>query len=507
MTNFFEERIAKREGAGFSVGGKIRVGTKAISKRAAENQTAMKFYQLVQSGRLSFRDAEKEIAARTDIKNPFYPRNTREFHAHPWDMGTGCAATTQKLLALYGEMLEGDTEPRLYRFPIVFPEVGRDVSAIVQGGMAVQGGGPNTVRHWSAYDESGLRVCKHLPEVQRSEMAQRRNGKAIRHPERQAVVRGPCVPETCMEYGAGMCRFNGTVRFYIPGITGAGVFELHTGSTNAATEIYLRVTSALRAMGNRLVNYTPDGRPVFWLTKKKATRKYFDEEGNPKIGEQWVPEIDIEVEMPKVIMIAQARADNTSGQNDAPRAPLAWAQADDDGQVNAAVADMEAQTSEPLQGDPQPKSQAAPQTQASREDVTDVHPKAPVAQPKPEPAEASQTSVSQMREHAKSYGYEEQLTRWVQARQGGNDDKAVENWIKLSERFGPRVKDYLDLTLYAGEMGLEADLMMAYLKKKFGSIGTGAHLVQMLAAVKDLCSDGASVAITVMEGEIESATS
>lgn len=495
--NFFDTRLAQRKQT-FSVGAKIRVGTKAPTKATKESELAMGIYANVQAGKMSFREAEKLIADKAGIRNPFFPRNTREFHAHPWDMGTGGATTSERLLDLYGEMMEGDRQRKLYRFPIVFPEVGNDVSSIVEGGLSVQGGGANMIRYWSEFDASGLQVCKHLPEVKKSAMAQRQQGRPIRHPERKPVTRGPCVPESCNEYGMGMCRFNGTIRFYIPGLSGAGVFELHTGSTEAATDIYLRVTTALRAMGNTIRNYTPDGRPVFWLRKVRKSRGYFDEEGNRKIGEQWVPELDMEIEMPKVIMIAQAKS---AGQlcgtdSDAQSAPpSAWLQDDSAGHADRAVDVVDAQSQE--DGKEGGGREASQSFNAS-------HGNAVVSTSTGEVQGSQQSqgvgsAVSVMRQHAEEHGYTNDLDTWVKTRNDGDEVKAAKSWQVIAERFGPRVKDWLALSLYIEQHEVSTDLVMGYLKGKFGPIGPGTHLKEMLGHLKGLFSDGVSVAVAVME--------
>ncbi|WP_234265158.1 recombination directionality factor [Hydrogenophaga sp. NFH-34] len=514
--NFFEARMAQRSGdSAFPISGKIRVGTKAISKKAAAIPGAAKLFQDALDGKVSFQAAEKQISEQFQVRNPFYPRNTQEFHAHAWDMGAGGKAISDKLMALYGESVNGGPV-KLYRFPIVFPDVGGDVDAIIEGRMAVQGGGPNIVRYWSEFNEHGLQVCRHLPEVKKSDMAQRRAGKPIRHPERQAVTRGYCVPQKCNEFAMGMCRFSGKIRFYIPGIPGAGLFELHTGSTPAATEIYQRIMQALRALNGKLRNYTPDGRPIFWLTKKKAVRQYFDEEGNPKKGEQWVPEIEMEIEMPRVIMLQEMRGEEPQGLKPVAglaATPSAWNQQSQEVNRATSEADDDGTGEQFHGGDFEHLRERAPDDEdackpAAVEDAK-VREATPVAK-SGDGASASpaggQDTISQMQSHAERLGYVEELGRWVQVKHGGDFAAAHKAWMSLSERFSARLKDYLSLSLLIHDQGLNSDLVMKYLKLRYGPVGAGAKLAEMLAHVKDLCNDGASVATSVMEELLDDAT-
>lgn len=521
--NFFEKRLSTRTAQPFSVSAKIRVGTKAISKAAAKNAVASKYYKLATEGKISFQEAEKKIAQEADIKNPFYPRNTREFHAHPWDMGPGGQAVTDKLLQLYGEMKEGDTSPKLYTFPIVFPEIGGKIESVIQGGMRVAGGGPNTIRYWSEFNETGQQVCKHLPEVMKSEHAQRgRGNRQVRHTERKPVLRGLCNPEECNEYALGMCRFDGVLRFYIPGIAGAGVFELHTGSTLAATEIYRRIIEAFRAMGNNIINYTPDGRPVFYLSKRKETRRFFDEEGNGKVGEQWVPHLEVNIEMPKVIMIQQARAmgldfeqsvgNSQPAQGQVLAMPNSWQQTHE---VGSLVMSQEAQS---VPGEVRADAAHAAAKPAEANEVVDepataVQKSQPVTEVSGANADASQDDSSSLESpedvmirHAQANRYEQELKNWVKAKFNGDFPNAYESWASLLSRYGAFTSAYVKLAHYIHEMGLNGELVLNYLKAKYGPMGNGSKLEMWLAHMRELCADGAPVAMSIMEEFMEDMT-
>lgn len=467
--SFLSERIATRQQA-FSLGGKIRVGTKAISKRAAENKLALELFQKAEQGLMSFHEAAKEIFRACEIANPFYPKNTQEFHVHPWDMITGGAATSRRILELYGEKRGKDTAPKLYRFPVVFPDVKDfDLDTLVGGGLAVQGGGAETIRYSSRYEPDGSRVCTHLPEIVRTPDSKR---KVVQHVQRRPIVRGPCVPEECSEYAFGMCKFSGKVRFYIPEIAGAGVFELHTGSTEAASQIYLRLSQAMQVCNGRLPNFTPDGRPVFWISKAKVTRQYFDENQLPKMGEQWVPQLDMEIELPKVLWLrqqAQSLALTSSGREPA-AVPLAW--------LNSSNQDLSADSGE---------------HQKSSSPVMDVVPQMV-------DTSTTQTSV-QMLKHAAYNGYGNALDQWASAQWGEawkDMKEPAKSWERMYSRFGDKTGTWIAFSARVHALNLNSELVLKYMHIKVGPLGAGELIPLYVKALEELCIDGESVAREVM---------
>lgn len=478
--SFLAERVASRD-TQFSVGGKIRVGTKAISKRAAENPKAAAIYQKAVEGLLSFREAEKEIYKACEISNPFFPRNTQEFHAHPWDMVTGGMATSRRILELYGEVKGNDRGPKLYRFPVVFPDVqDYDLDTLVGGGLAVQGGGAETRRYRSRYNPDGSRVCVYLPEVVRTEQTRR---KVVQHVPRKPVVRGACVPEECEEYSFGMCKFSGTLRFYIPGIAGAGVFELHTGSTEAASQIYLRLSQAMNTCKGRLPNFTPDGRPVFWISKARVNRKYFDETGKAKIGEQWVPQLDMEIELPKVMWLKQQESmllpttvdERPSGTS--PAVPLTWVESSN-------------------------------QPQLTDDDATQrVHIPCGTVPNGEATLDSWRAPAQSMIEHAREGGYIDDLNLWAQARFGAEWMKepaeVVSLWQGMVQRLGSNVGKWLSFQAEIAKFNLSHDLVLTYMKTKVGPVKDGSVIPTYIQTLKELCADGASVATELMQTELD----
>lgn len=492
MKSFLSEMVAKQP-SGFSVSGKIRAGTKTPTKATQANAEAMKVVQRVLRGELSFQAAASEISKKFGIKNPFFPRNTGYFSAHPWDMESGQIASN-KMLELYGEVREGDKVPRLYRFPVVFPDIHKGgIDVALGSGLAVRGGGAQTIRYQSRYGDDGVRRCVYLPLV-----AARKDATRKQFPRREFMVRGLCEPDLCPQYASGECRFSGTLRFYIPGMSGAGVYSLETGSTLAASEIYLRLSSLLQECGT-LPNFTPDGRPVFWLTKALKARTYFDEEGNEKKGDQWVPVLETEIDLTKVKLIQEQKRMLLAAPSAAPASaglPVGWAmdesdEADDEGDANSF---------DRSQADEDGVIAHVPPASCSQREAAPPQ----VEQP-PVLREVKHNAVSDLMVKAEGKGIAQKVRDWAQLRFGveweaNKAAEALEGFAAIETRFGQHAGAYLDLQtrLLSSDIPFQ-EVAMPYLKARFGGIGLGANLASIVSHVDELLEQGPSVARSFME--------
>ena len=483
VKSFLSEMVAKQPS--FSIAGKIRAGMKLPTKQTLASPEAMRIVNRTKNGEISYQQAATEIQKRCGIDKPFYPRNTPFYSAHPWDLESGQVAA-DKLLSLYGEMREGDTKPRLYRFPVVFPDIHKGgIDLALGSGLAVRGGGPRTIHYQSRYGDDGVRRCVYLPPVVKTQDTSRKQ-----HPRRDFVVRGLCEPDICPQYAANECRFAGTLRFYIPGMPGAGLFSLETSSTLAASEIYLRLSSLLQECGT-LPNFTPDGRPVFWLTKAQKQRNYFDNEANPQRGLQWVPILETEIDLTKVRMLQEQKRALIAAPSAAPVSagvPAAWAMqapedeeedhggsfapVDEDGVIGDGAAPF-------LEGyEPPAQEVIAPQ---KHDALTDLFAK------------------------AEGMGIVEKVREWGALRFG--DDwqtekatAALESLAAIESRFGTHAGIFLDLQIRLISHGISfQEVAMPYFKAKFGGIGMGANLVSIVAHVDELLEQGPSVARSHME--------
>jgi hypothetical protein len=473
MKSFLAEVVAKNNvAAGFSVSGKIRAGFKVMTKRASENAQAVAIYKKVQEGKISFQQAATEIKQKAGIDNPFYPRNTAYFHAHPWDMESGKIAS-DKLLELYGEKREGDTEPRLYRFPVMFPDVGRNgIDTILGSGLAVRG--PGMIAYRSQYSDEGVRNCVYLPPV-----VPNADTKRKQFARRQFVIRGVCDTEKCAEYATGACRFAGTLRFYIPGMSGAGVFSLETGSTQAASEIYLRLASILQECG-RLPNFTPGGSPVFYITKAKKPRVHYDENGVKKQGDQWVVVLETEIDMTKARQQQEQRL-LLAAPKPSQEVPLpaSWLQSDDEGYEDVGGQVYGSAPAFVLENAPE------------------------IAAPKP------LSDIDRLHERADAYGIRRRVEDWATMRYGEGwnaSDKVnlvCDSFFAIESKFGVNTAQYLDLQIRLLDAGIPyQEVALPYIKKKFGGFGTGETLHQMLIHIDELLENGGESAIRVMKNEI-----
>lgn len=501
MKSFLSEMVAKQPS--FSLSGKIRAGIKVPTKAVQENPAAMAVVERVQRGEISFQAAASEIHRRFGIRNPFFPRNTPFFSAHPWDLESGAVAA-KKMLDLYGEVRNGDPHPRLYRFPVVFPDIHKGgIDAALGSGLAVRGGGPQTIHYQSRYGDDGVRRCVYLPPIVASKDATRKQ-----FARREFVVRGVCEPDICPQFASGECTFAGTLRFYIPGMPGAGVYAMDTGSTIAASEIYLRLTSLLEECGY-LPNFTPDGRPVFWLTKALKPRSHVDpRSGELKKVEQWVPVLETEIDLTKIRMLREQKRTMLSAPTSAPAnagAPAAWMMSPDNDEDEAFESNSCVDADGVILADEVFESRDSPASadSASQEDATAVQ--QPSESTEDDAGSGGHNAYSDLLAQAQRLGIQSKAQEWAALRFGQDwqADKAgpaLESFAAITNRFGPHSSVFLDLQirLLANDIPVQ-EVAMPYFKRKFGGIGLGSNLVSILSHVDELLEQGPSVARSHME--------
>lgn len=501
MKSFLSEMVAKQPS--FSLSGKIRAGIKVPTKATLENAGAMAVVKRVHKGEISFQAAASEIYRKFGIKNPFFPRNTPFFSAHPWDMESGAVAA-QKMLDLYGEVRPGDPERRLYRFPVVFPDIHKGgVDVALGSGLAVRGGGAQTIHYQSRYGDDGVRRCVYLPPIVASRDATRKQ-----FARREFVVRGVCEPDLCPQFAAGECTFAGTLRFYIPGMPGAGGYAMDTGSTIAASEIYLRLASLLEECGY-LPNFTPDGRPVFWLTKALKPRSHVDpRSGELKKVEQWVPVLETEIDLTKIRMLREQKRALLSAPTAAPSntdAPASWLMepqgSDEAFELSAFDADGvileedEAGHASASTVSTEQVVEVAEEILRQSDDVNTV-------------VSGGHNALTDLLAQAQRLGIEGKVQEWAVLRFGQDwqADKAgpaLESFAAITNRFGGHSSVFLDLQirLLANDIPVQ-EVAMPYFKRKFGGIGLGSNLVSILSHVDELLEQGPSVARSHMEANL-----
>lgn len=288
--SILSERV-NREDRITRLSGKIRPGIMVLTKAAQKNEKAVEIYRDGVAKRLKYSEIEKQISDETGLAHPMYPRNTEYFSVAASDFGMPEIA--EKILAMYGE--DRGEGIRLYRFPVVFHS--DDLNEIYPNEFKRYGGKPS---YESFYDMEGIRKCRYLPEIVQEEGASR---KVVQRLRREKIVRGICNPAQCPEFCCGECKFRGHLRFYIPGITTLGLIEMSSTSSYAAEAIWGDLQRILELIGT-IPRYNPANpdQNIFWITKKQETRSYIDENNRQRTGLQWVPSLQAEIDMGKVLM-------------------------------------------------------------------------------------------------------------------------------------------------------------------------------------------------------------
>lgn len=336
MPSIIGEKIKARSNSSRSlpVSGHIRSGTQVLIKSAENVSKAKELYQKAASGVISFKDAEKLILEMNNgLKKVFTPKNTRHFNVYAHETEGG-QVSVNNIMARHGEMLDGDTVPRLYRFPMVFPPTPAGVEGFFKSEYSMAVG---AVKYRSEYGDDGIRRCVYLKPVDLQEQAKRK--KFLR---RDPTIRKDCDPASCAEFGAGACKFRGRIHFYIPDVIGSGTFVFETGSVNACEDIFLRLEELQRSVGGILPNFDPQGNPVFFLTKEQKKVSYIDN-GVEKSSLQWVPVLQTSLIKSNILLLEEKKRLQLAAPAPVPSTgsiPVGWAGASF-GQTLDAQADNE----------------------------------------------------------------------------------------------------------------------------------------------------------------------
>lgn len=309
--SILSQRTSKQEYVE-KLGGKIRSGIKLLTKTTKSNPKAVEIYQRGIAARKKFSEIEKEIKEATAIDNPMYPMNTPYFNVAASDFGMPEIASL--IIEAFGEMRAGDTEKRLYRFPVVFHS--DDLNVVYPNEFRRYGGSPG---YHSQYGENGVRYCKYLPEVTPQMLAEQKAKRIKRTPRREEVIRGECQPGICSEFQSGQCKFRGLLKFYLPGIPTTGLVAIETTSEYAAEAMWMYLERLVNTFGGiPRSNPNKPGAHLFYITKVQEQRSYFDETGAKKTGLQWVPKLQADIDMGSLI------ANSTPALGFSTSVPIGW---------------------------------------------------------------------------------------------------------------------------------------------------------------------------------------
>lgn len=477
------------------IAGRIRPGTKVPTKASQNNPRVMAMYQEVLAGRTTFKDAEKTLEKELNIRFPFTPKNPQDFRISPLDIEGG-QLVVDRFMELYGtdEVVNGVQVRKLYRFPVVFPDVPGGVEGFFKSEFAVPVG---QFRYHSVYSDEGVRNCLYLKPVNPDDHKQAKRKKWLR---REPTVRGVCNPANCEEFASGACRFRGDLQFYVPGISGVAPFSMPTGSQYAAEDIYLRLEEIYNQCRGQIPRFDAYGNPVFFITKALKSRSYFDENGVEKHGKQWVPVLETSIDMTKVYQIADQRRQVVSLPSAAPNValPAAW-----------------------LPNGIQTQSEYVPMA-VGHQDESSTELKAEQSNVVSEPVQNSAPNNSAMSVDdaleaigvlADQLNIEDDLASYMDCKYGSDWTegetplKVCSDLQLMYERLGQALPTYIKLLLGIYGSEVNPELAIKYLRMMLGNLRTEETLLKAQKIFNELIDQGVSIAVQHMQQQLEKDTS
>ena len=271
------------------VAGKIRPGVKILTPTAAKNAKLVRIYEKgLADGGIPFDEIERGLHEIDGCpKHPLMPRNSPSFRVLQADFQAPGA--TQTIIDLYGEIRDGDTERKLYSFPIIFPSDDNDIIFREQ----FEAWRSRERERWSAPGPDGDLHCMRLGEVDAK--AKRRQWGGRPHEDL-----GICDPNGCALFGAGKCKHTASLNFWSPGVIGVGLIELAFTSIYASMEIVDLIDLVRAGLGQ--VKGTHNGIPIFRISKthKKVSRIDW-ETGEVGMAAQWIIRLSADLDMAAVL--------------------------------------------------------------------------------------------------------------------------------------------------------------------------------------------------------------
>lgn len=267
----------------FPRAGVIRSGI-MVPKSTCSADDSKLYDALVAEGR-SWDEIETKLDRDKDRKTKLIPKNVDYFSVFPGD----CVSqeNARKLHSLYG-----DKDGKLRSFPVVFP---------VNEWWNIL---PHSLR---CYGNNGLKYKSDF------RLVKDRNGEVVDASRvctfpvdavpGKKVFGGrtwgerPCDPEICSEYQASDCAFGGAIQFYIPGISGVGLWMLPTTSWYSLVDIKSSLELVSRITGNRITG-TFGGKPIFRIRKVREEISRIDTKTGKAIKtSQWLIKLEADVDM------------------------------------------------------------------------------------------------------------------------------------------------------------------------------------------------------------------
>ena len=271
--------------------GSIRPGIMVPTPTAARNPKAVEAYEAgVAAGKpwkVIAKDMLRAMNAAENAKSPLMPKNAPYFTVRPSDFIS--PETAHTIIARYGE--DRGEGKRVYRLPVVFPI--DSWQAVMPHALKCYRA--NELVYWSEY-HNGVRMCMTRAKPEYDERAKRfkRPFGGLRIVFR-AENEGRCEPENCPEYQAGKCKLSGHMLFYPFGVSG-GAIKMPTTSFYALNGMRGQLEMMLAVKG-RIAGLF-DGRPLFYLAKRREEVSMFDtEKGERARTQQWITVLETVADM------------------------------------------------------------------------------------------------------------------------------------------------------------------------------------------------------------------
>jgi hypothetical protein len=195
------------------------------------------------------------------IKGKLTPENRDYFTVRACD----CPNHPENATILHDLYKDPDGRIRTLPIVLILPEIGENLP------YTLECWGASEIRYWCEEDDDGDKVC-----VAPASYTKGTRPFGGRNPR---VVR-PCDPETCPEYQAHECNFNGFIQGIVPGVIGAGVCRISTGSWYSFKQMEGKLTS-IYAVTQRIHGLVKEGTdiPILKVVKvgKQEISRYDEE--------------------------------------------------------------------------------------------------------------------------------------------------------------------------------------------------------------------------------------
>jgi hypothetical protein len=258
-------------------------------KNGCTDQDKAKYEAMLEEG-ATWDEIDKALGVDGRGKSKLVPANVDYFSIRPRDCLN--PVHEKEIHRLYA-----DPDGKLRRLPVMFPV--NEWWKIIDHSLRCFG--QSGIRFKSKFKEvyvnnhvDAVRVCQYPMEEAGKVFGGRKWGER------------PCDPDTCREYQSGECKFGGTLSFYIPGISGIGVWVLPTTSWYSLVNIKSTLEFVAGITKGQLARLFYEKKPLFILQKVYRDISVVDTKtGKAARREQWLIHLDIPVDMTSLVLYYQ----------------------------------------------------------------------------------------------------------------------------------------------------------------------------------------------------------